>query len=100
MTIEIANAKIAVTGQLGELERINEDLKNQLATLKQAKRELETRLARLEQEGNANSAELRSLLETPAARASEPEVTEEALQKNAEKITDIRNSLMQQQIAR
>jgi len=100
MTIEIANAKIAVTGQLGELERINEDLKNQLATLKEAKRQLEDRLARLESEGNSPSPELRSLLEAPAKRITPPEVTEEALQKNAEKITDIRNSLMQQQTAR
>lgn len=100
MTIEIANAKIAITGQLGELERINEDLKTQLSTLKQAKQELEARLARLEQAGNSNSAELRMLLETPAARVSPPEVTERALEKNTEKITDIRKSLLQQQIAR
>lgn len=99
MTIEIANAKIAITGQLGELERINEDLKNQLATLQQAKRELETRLARLEVEGNSGTPELRSLLAEPVP-VSPPEATEEALQKNAEKITDIRKSLLQQQIAR
>lgn len=100
MTIEIANAKIAVTGQLGELERINEDLKAQLATLKKAKQELENRLARLEREGNSNSTELRSLLESTRTAIEPPEVTEQALQKNTEKITDIRKSLMQQQLAK
>lgn len=100
MTIEIANAKIAVTGQLGELERINEDLKAQLATLKKAKQELEAKLARLEREGNSSSAELRNLLESTKATIEPPEVTEEVLQKNTEKITDIRKSLMQQQLAR
>jgi hypothetical protein len=101
MTIEIANAKIAVTGQLGELERINDDLKLQLANLKQAKKELETRLAKLEREGNNNTTrELRSLLESTRTAIKAPDVNEEALQKNADKITDIRKSLMQQQIAR
>lgn len=100
MTIEIANAKIAVTGQLGELERINEDLKAQLATLKKAKQELETKLARLEREGNSSSTELRNLLESTRTTIEPPEVTEEVLQKNAEKITDIRKSLMQQQLAK
>ena len=100
MTIEIANAKIAVTGQLGELERINEDLKTQLATLKKAKQELETKLARMEREGNSDSTQLRSLLESTRSAVEPPEVTEEALQKNTEKITDIRKSLLQQQLAR
>jgi len=101
MTIEIANAKIAVTGQLGELERINEDLKQQLASLKQAKKELETKLTKLEREGNNNTTrELRTLLESTNTTIKAPEVSEEVLQKNSEKITDIRKSLMQQQLAK
>jgi len=104
MTIEIANAKIAVTGQLADLERVNEDLKKELEGLSTTKRELEQKIRKLEMQiakGNArDKTEMKAVLESARNTISSTEDKKATLNKFSKDISDIRNKILQQQIAK
>ena len=97
MTIEIANAKIAITGQLTELEKVNENLKRQLAALNNTKKELEEKIKKLEvgsSSKNKNS-DYRSLLNEFNKTLEEEPINEKTFITNSKEITDLRKSILQ-----
>ena len=101
MTIEIANAKIAVTGQLADLERINDNLKLELEEVNNTKQKLEQKILKLEtklaQGNSGNTRDIQKVLESARKTISSTKVNKDTLNKYSKDITDIRNKMLQQQ---
>lgn len=97
MTIEIANAKIAITGQLSDLEKVNENLKNQLVLLNKTKAELEKKIRKLEVSSNANNKNKKytKLLKSVNKTLKVKPINEDILINNTKAITDLRKSILQ-----
>ena len=97
MTIEIANAKIAITGQLSDLDKVNENLKNQLVLLNKTKAELEKKIRKLELSSNANNKNIKytKLLKSVSKTLKAKPINEDVLIKNTKAITDLRRSILQ-----
>jgi len=96
MTIEIADAKIAITGQLSELEKVNDNLKNQLALLNETKAELENKIRKLEVKSGANNNKNYSkLLNSVNKTLKAKPINKDLLINNTKAITDIRKSMLQ-----
>lgn len=97
MTIEIANAKIAITGQLSDLEKVNENLKNQLVLLNETKAELEKKIRKLEVSSNANNKNKKytKLLKSVNKTLKVKPINEDILINNTKAITDLRKSILQ-----
>jgi len=97
MTIEIANAKIAITGQLSDLDKVNENLKNQLVLLNKTKAELEKKIRKLELSSNANNKNKKytRLLKSVNKTLKAKPINEDVLIKNTKAITDLRRSILQ-----
>lgn len=97
MTIEIANAKIAITGQLSDLDKVNENLKNQLVLLNRTKAELEKKIRKLELRANANNnnRNYTKLLKSVNKTLKAKPINEDILINNTKAITDIRKSILQ-----
>ena len=97
MTIEIANAKIAITGQLSDLEKVNENLKNQLVLLNETKAELEKKIRKLEVSSNANNKNKKytKLLKSVNKTLKVKPINEDILINNTKAITDLRKSIHQ-----
>ncbi len=97
MTIEIANAKIAITGQLSDLDKVNENLKNQLVLLNKTKAELEKKIRKLELSSNANNKNKKytKLLKSVNKTLKAKPINEDILINNTKAITDLRKSILQ-----
>ena len=97
MTIEIANAKIAVTNQVSELEKINEELKQQTEELEQEKRELKQQIKQLAKQNASRSsipkAELDKLSNVIKPKASTRD-TRKKLDSYGKRLEDIKQQVI------